>query len=60
MDSFLLLIVILLIFLNITVIYFFYRKLNNEKNENSALSVKEEFNALKDTFNQSFGSMSKR
>ena len=59
MDSFLLLIVILLIFLNITVIYFFYRKLNNEKNENSALSVKEEFNALKDTFNQSFGSMSK-
>ncbi len=59
MDSFLILIVILLIFLNISVIYFFYRKLNNEKNENSALSVKEEFNALKDTFNQSFGSMSK-
>ena len=58
MDSFIITLVVVLLVLNIGVILFLFRD-RKEKTENSTQSFKDEFNAFKESFSQSFGHMSK-
>ena len=59
MDSLLIIILItLLIALNIGIALFLFKS-KQEKSENPTQSLKDEFNAFKESFSQSFGHMSK-
>jgi DNA recombination protein RmuC len=59
MDSLIIFLIILLAALNVAVIFLLYKKFNENKTDNSNQAFKEEINILKNTFNQSFGSMTK-
>ena len=59
MDSLLIFFIFLLISLNVLLIFLIYRKINQNQNENPNQVFKDEFNNLKNTFSQSFGSMTK-
>ena len=56
MDTLLIILVVVLLVLNVGVIFFLFKN-KQEKTENPTL--KDEFNAFKDSFSQSFGHMSK-
>jgi len=60
MESLIFVLIILLIILNIGIIFFLIRKKseNQDQNSNEQL-IKDEVNSLKNSFSQSFGSMSK-
>jgi len=58
MDSLLIILIILLILLNIAIIWFLFKN-KLEKPTNPEQNFKDEFNSFKETFNQSFGLMSK-
>ena len=58
MDSLLITLVVVLLILNIVVILFLFKN-KSEKIENPTQSFKDEFNAFKKSFSQSFGHMSK-
>ncbi len=59
MESLLIFLTILLLILNTGVIYFLFKKNNVHKEDNSEKILREEINQLKNSFNQSFGSMTK-
>ena len=59
MDSLIIFLIILLAALNVAVIFLLYKKFNENKTDNSNQAFKDEINILKNTFNQSFGSMTK-
>jgi len=59
MDSLIIFLVILLAALNVAVIFLLYKKFNENKTDNSNQAFKDEINILKNTFSQSFGSMTK-
>ena len=58
MDIILITLIAVLLALNILVIFFLIRN-KQQKTEDPTLAFKNEFNSFKDTFSQSFGSMSK-
>ena len=58
MDSLLIILIAVLILLNIGVLLFLLKN-KQEKTENPTQSLKDEFNAFKESFSQSFGHMSK-
>ena len=58
MDSLLIILIVILIALNIGVFLFLFKN-KQEKTENPTQSLKDEFNAFKESFSQSFGHMSK-
>ncbi len=58
MDSLLIILIVVLIALNIGVLLFLFKN-KQEKTENPTQSLKDEFNAFKESFSQSFGNMSK-
>ena len=58
MDSLIIVLVILLVIINLGVIFFLIRN-KPEKQINPEQAFKDEFNSFKETFGQSFGSMSK-
>ena len=58
MDSLLIILIVVLIALNSVVLLFFFKN-KQEKTESSTQSLKDEFNAFKDSFRQSFGNMYK-
>ena len=58
MDSLIIVLVVLLVIINIGVIFFLIRN-KPEKPINPEQTFKDEFNSFKETFGQSFGSMSK-
>ena len=58
MDTILIALIAVLLVLNILVIFFLVRN-KQQKTEDPTQAFKNEFNSFKDTFNQSFGSMSK-
>ena len=58
MDSLIIILVILLVIINLGVIFFLIRN-KPEKQINPEQTFKDEFNSFKETFGQSFGSMSK-
>ena len=58
MDSLLFILILLLVILNIGIILFLIRN-KPEKTINTEQTFKDEFNSFKETFNQSFGHMSK-
>ena len=58
MDTLLITLVVVLLVLNVGVIFFLFKK-KQEKTENPAQSLKDEFNSFKESFSQSFGHMSK-
>jgi DNA recombination protein RmuC len=59
MDSLIIFLIILLAALNVAVIFLLYKKFNENKTDNSNQAFKDEINILKNTFSQSFGSMTK-
>ena len=59
MESLLIFLTILLLVLNTGVIYFLLKKNNTNKEDNSEKILRDEINHLKNSFNQSFGSMTK-
>ena len=59
MDSLIIFLIILLAAFNVAVIFLLYKKFNENKTDNSNQAFKDEINILKNTFNQSFGSMTK-
>ena len=59
MDSLLIFLVFLLVIFNILTFLFLFKKLNEVKNVDSNQGFKDEINTLRNTFSQSFGSMSK-
>ena len=58
MDSLIIILVVVLLALNIGVLFFLVKN-KQEKTENPAQSLKDEFNSFKESFSQSFGHMSK-
>jgi len=58
MDTLLITLVVVLLVLNVGVIFFLFKN-KQEKTENPTQSLKDEFNAFKESFSQSFGHMSK-
>ena len=58
MDTILIILIVVLLVLNISVIFFLIRN-KQQKTEDPTQAFKNEFNLFKDTFSQSFGSMSK-
>ena len=58
MESLLIILVVVLLILNIGIILFLFNN-KQQKIENPTLSLKDEFNAFKESFSQSFGHMSK-
>ena len=58
MDTLLITLVVVLLVLNVGVIFFLFKN-KQEKIENPTQSLKDEFNAFKESFSQSFGHMSK-
>ena len=58
MDSLVIILIAVLILLNIGVLLFLFKN-KQEKTENPTQSLKDEFNAFKESFSQSFGHMSK-
>ena len=58
MDTILIALIAVLLVLNILVIFFLVRS-KQQKTEDPTQAFKNEFNSFKDTFSQSFGSMSK-
>ena len=58
MDSLIIILVILLVIINLGVIFFLVRN-KPEKQINPEQAFKDEFNSFKETFGQSFSSMSK-
>ena len=58
MDSLLIILIVVLIALNIGVLLLLFKN-KQEKTENPTQSLKDEFNAFKESFSQSFGHMSK-
>ena len=58
MDTILIALIAVLLVLNILVIFFLVR-IKQQKTEDPTQAFKDEFNSFKDTFSQSFGSMSK-
>ena len=58
MDSLFIILIVVLIVLNIGVLLFLFKN-KREKTENPTQSLKDEFNAFKESFSQSFGHMSK-
>ena len=58
MDIILITLIAVLLAVNILVIFFLIRN-KQQKTEDPTLAFKNEFNSFKDTFSQSFGSMSK-
>ncbi len=58
MDSLLIILLLVLILLNIGVVWFLLKN-KSDNTTNSEQSFKNEFNSFKETFNQSFGHMSK-
>ncbi len=59
MDSLLIFLVFLLVIFNILTFLFLFKKLNEVKNVDSHQGFKDEINTLRNTFSQSFGSMTK-
>ncbi len=59
MESLLVILIIALIILNIGIIFFLFRKKIFQKEDKTDQILIEEVNSLKNSFNQSFGSMSK-
>jgi DNA recombination protein RmuC len=59
MESLLIPLIILLLALNISIIFFLIKKKPTIKEDNSENILREEINLLKNTFNQSFGLMTK-
>ena len=59
MESIFLILISLLLIVNLIVIFLILNKKNEIKNDNSEQILKDEVNSLKNSFSQSFGSMSK-
>ena len=59
MESIFLILISLLLIVNLIVIFLILNKKNEVKNDNSEQILKDEVNSLKNSFTQSFGSMSK-
>ena len=59
MESIFLILISLLLIVNLIVIFLILNKKNEVKNDNSEQILKDEVNSLKNSFSQSFGSMSK-
>jgi len=59
MESILLILVVVLLVLNLGVIFYLAKNKQEIKQDNNEQAFKDELNALKNTFSQSFGSMSK-
>ena len=59
MESLLIILVVALLILNLGVIYYLTKNKSEAKQDNSEHVFKDELNALKNTFSQSFGSMTK-
>ena len=59
MESIFLILIYLLLIVNLIVIFLILNKKNEVKNDNSEQILKDEVNSLKNSFTQSFGSMSK-
>ena len=58
MDTILITLIVILLVLNILVVFFLFRN-KQQKTEDPTQAFKNEFDSFKDTFSQSFGSMSK-
>ena len=59
MESIFLILIFLFLILNLILIFLILKKKNEIKNDNSEQILKDEVNSLKNSFSQSFGSMSK-
>ena len=59
MESLLIILVVALLILNLGVIYYLTKNKSEAKQDNSEQVFKDELNALRNTFSQSFGSMTK-
>ena len=59
MESILIILVVILLLLNLGVIFYLVKKKEEIKQDNTEQVFKDELNALRSTFSQSFGSMSK-
>ena len=59
MESLLIILVVALLILNLGVIYYLAKNKSETKQDNSEQVFKDELNALRNTFSQSFGSMTK-
>ena len=59
MESLLIILVVFLIVLNVGVLFYLVKNKPEVKQDNTEQVLKDELNSLRDTFNQSFGSMTK-
>ena len=59
MESLLIILIIILLVLNVGIIFFLTKNKPEIKIDNTEQVLKDELNALRDTFNQSFGLMTK-